>query len=67
MCYASSKDFGWGAKKETKRRPEAEPETPAKNPGQPVRAQEFTFWAFPNWRRPPAPRTPSAERNKERV
>lgn len=67
MCYASNKDFGWGAKKETKRQPEAEPEIPAETPGKPAKAQEFTFWAFPKWRRTPAPRTPSAERSKERV
>jgi len=69
MCYASNKDFGWGARKETTRRPEAEtkPETPAETPKEPVKAADFTFWAFPHWRRSPAPRTPSAERNKERV
>jgi hypothetical protein len=67
MCYASNKDFGWGARKETKRRPEAETEAPAETPEEPVKAPDFTFWAFPNWRRMPAPRTPSAERSKERV
>ncbi|UKA71510.1 hypothetical protein [Arthrobacter sp. FW306-06-A] len=72
MCYASSKDFGWGAKKEATRRPEAEPETPAEPPEEPVKAQNFTFWAFPNWRRTTAPRTPSADgdktqRSRERV
>ncbi|MEE9097704.1 hypothetical protein [Pseudarthrobacter phenanthrenivorans] len=67
MCYASNKDFGWGARKETKRQPEAEPATPEKTPEEPVKAQDFTFWAFPKWRRTPAPRTPSAERSKERV
>ena len=69
MCYASNKDFGWGARKETTRRPEAEakPETPAEASGKPVKEQEFTFWAFPNWRRTPAPRTPSAEGSQERV
>lgn len=64
MCYASSKDFGWGARNEATRRPEAEPSTPAEKP---VKAQDFTFWAFPKWRRTPAARTPSAERSKERV
>ena len=64
MCYASSKDFGWGAKKETRRHPGAEPATPAEPPEEPVKAQNFTFWAFPNWRRMPAPRTPSAEEDK---
>lgn len=61
MCYASNKDFGWDARKDTRRRPEVEPETPAEPPQKPVKTQNFTFWAFPNWRRTPAPRTPSAE------
>jgi len=64
MCYASSKDFGWGARKETKRRPEAEPETRPEATEKPDKAQEFTFWAFPNWRRTPAPPVPSAEGSK---
>ena len=67
MCYASSKDFGWDARKETRRRPEAEPETPAETPKKPVKAQDFTFLAFPKWRRTSAPRTPSPEGTKERV
>jgi hypothetical protein len=67
MCYASNKDFGWGARKETKRRPEADTQTPAETPEQPVKAQDFTFWAFPNWRRTPAPGAPSGERSRERV
>ncbi len=67
MCYASSNDFGWGARKETGRRPEAKPETPAETPAKRVKAPDFTFLAFPRWRRTPAPRTPSAEGTKERV
>lgn len=67
MCYASNKDFGWGARNETKRQPEARPETPPDTPEKPDKAPEFTFWAFPKWRRTPAPGTPSAERSKERV
>jgi hypothetical protein len=67
MCYASNKDFGWGARKETTRRPEAEPETPAETQEKPIKAPDFTFWAFPKWRRTPAPGAPSAERSKERV
>jgi hypothetical protein len=70
MCYSSSKDFGWGAKKETRRQPEAKqdtPETPVETPEPRVKAQDYTFWAFPNWRRTPRPSTPSAERSEERV
>jgi hypothetical protein len=67
MCYSSSKDFGWGIKKEADRQPEAKQETPAETPEKRVRAQDNTFWAFPNWRRTPAPRTPAAERSKEKV
>ncbi|KRE91266.1 hypothetical protein [Arthrobacter sp. Soil764] len=67
MCYASSKDFGWGARKETKRRPEAETETPAETPEKPAKEQEFTFWAFPSWHRTSASSTPSGERSRERV
>ncbi len=65
MCYSSSKDFGWGARKETGRQPEERPET--HETPKPAKAPEFTFWAFPTWRRTPAPGTPSAERSKERV
>jgi hypothetical protein len=63
MCYSSSKDFGWGIRKEADSQSEAKQETPEK----PVKAQDFRFWAFPNWRKTPAPGTPSAERSKERV
>jgi len=66
MCYSSSKDFGWGARKETRRQPEERPET-HENPEKPVEAPEFTFWAFPKWRRTPAPGTRTGERSKERV
>ncbi|RAX18625.1 hypothetical protein DC347_00690 [Pseudarthrobacter sp. AG30] len=65
MCYSSSKDFGWDARKETRRRPEERPET--HETPKPAKAPEFTFWAFPKWRRSPVPGTPSAERSKERV
>lgn len=67
MCYSSSKDFGWDVKKEAHRQPEAKQETPEETPEQEVRAQDYTFWAFPNWRRTPRPSTPSGQRNKERV
>ncbi|OAE00374.1 hypothetical protein [Arthrobacter sp. OY3WO11] len=63
MCYSSSKDFGWGIRKEADSKPEAKQETTEK----PVKAQDFTFWAFPGWRKTRAPGTPSAERSKERV
>ncbi len=67
MCYSSSKDFGWGIRKEADRKPEAKQETPAEAPEQPVKAQDFTFWAFPNWRKTPARGTPSSERSRERA
>lgn len=75
MCYSSSKDFGWGIRKEAGRKPETKQETPVETPvvtpvetPEPrVKAQDFTFWAFPKWRRMPSPRTPSGERSKERV
>lgn len=65
MCYASSQDFGWRARKETGRRPEAD--TPTETPEKPVKAQDFTFLAFPKWHRTPPTRTHSAEGTKERV
>ena len=67
MCYGYSKDFGREYKKEADRRPEAEQETPVETPEPRVKAQDYTFWAFPSWRRTPKPRTPSAERSKETV
>ncbi|MFM9273795.1 hypothetical protein [Pseudarthrobacter sp. NKDBFgelt] len=67
MCYSSSKDFGWGIRKEAESKTEAKHETPAETPEKPVKAQEFTFWAFPGWRKTRTPGTPSAERSKERV
>ncbi|MEV7573480.1 hypothetical protein ACJJV6_09125 [Arthrobacter nitrophenolicus] len=67
MCYGYNKDFGWERKKEADRRPEAEQDTPAETPEPRIKAQDYTFWAFPNWRRTPTPRTPSAERSRERV
>ena len=54
MCYSSSKDFGWGIRKESDSKPEAKHEAPAETPEKPVKAQDFTFWAYP-------------ERSKERV
>lgn len=67
MCYSSSKDFGWGIRKESDSKPEAKHEAPAETPEKPVRAQDFTFWAFPGWRKTRTPRTRPAERSKERV
>lgn len=67
MCYSSSKDFGWGIRKEAESKPEAKHEAPAETPEKPVKAQDFTFWAFPNWRKTRTPGTRSAERSKERV
>ena len=67
MCYSSSKDFGWGIRKEADSKPEAKHEAPAETPEKPVKAQDFTFWAFPDWRKTRTPGTRSAERSKERV
>ncbi len=67
MCYSSSKDFGWGIRKEAESKPEAKHEAPVETPEKPVKAQDFTFWAFPGWRKTRTPGTPSAERSKERV
>lgn len=67
MCYSSSKDFGWGIRKESDRKPEAKHEAPAETREKPVKAQDFTFWAFPDWRKTRTPGTRSAERSKERV
>lgn len=67
MCYGYSKDFGRSYKKEADRQPEAKHDTPVETPEPRVKAQDFTFWAFPSWRRTPTPRTPSAERSKETV
>lgn len=67
MCYGYSEDFGWGTKKETRREPEAEQETPVEAPEPRVKAPDYTFWAFPSWRRAPSPRTPSAQRSTEKV
>ena len=67
MCYSSSKDFGWGIRKESDSKPEAKHEAPAETPEKPVKAQDFTFWAFPGWRKTRTPGTPSAERSKEKV
>ncbi|MFE8885817.1 hypothetical protein ACFYLX_08210 [Pseudarthrobacter enclensis] len=71
MCYGYSKDFGRSYKKETDRRPEARQETPVESPEPQVKpqakAQDYTFWAFPAWRRTPKPHTPAAERSKESV
>ena len=41
--------------------------TPAETPEKPVKAQDFTFWAFPGWRKTRTPGAPSAERSKEKV
>ncbi|MGK3647317.1 hypothetical protein [Pseudarthrobacter enclensis] len=75
MCYGYSKDFGRSYKKETDRRPKARQETPVESPEPQVKpqvkpqakAQDYTFWAFPAWRRTPKPHTPAAERSKESV
>ncbi|WP_426765131.1 hypothetical protein ACP3TD_02080 [Pseudarthrobacter sp. 1G09] len=67
MCYGYNKDFGRSDRKETSRKPEAKQETPVGTPEPRVKAQDYTFWAFPSWRRSPTPHTPSAERSEERV
>ncbi|PNI08167.1 hypothetical protein CXX84_12255 [Arthrobacter sp. AFG7.2] len=67
MCYSSSKDFGWSIRKETDSEAKPQQETPVETPEKPARAQDFTFWAFPGWRKTRTPDAPSAEKSKERV
>jgi hypothetical protein len=67
MCYSSSKDFGWGIRKEADRKPEARQETPPDRPEPHVTAQDFKFWAFPIRRKTPETREPVVDRTRERV
>jgi hypothetical protein len=71
MCYASSKDFGWDARKETSRgsepHKEPRPETQPDRPEPHYTAKDFTFWAFPRWRKTHEAEEPAAERSHERV
>ncbi len=67
MCYSSSKDFGWGYKKEADRKPETQQETPPARTEPHYTAQDFTFWAFPVRRKTPAAQDPVADRTHERV
>ncbi len=66
MCYSSSKDFGWGIRKEAGREPEAKQDKPPVRPEPHVTAQDFKFWAFPR-RKTPATKGPTADRTPERV
>jgi hypothetical protein len=67
MCYSSSKDFGWGIKKEATREPEARQQTPPDRTEPHFTAQDFTFWAFPRRRKTHEAEEPAAERTSERV
>jgi hypothetical protein len=67
MSYSSSKDFGWGIRKEADRKPEARQETPPDRPEPHVTAQDFKFWAFPIRRKTPATQEPVVDRTRERV
>ena len=67
MCYSSSKDFGWGYKKEADRKPEARQETPPDRTEPHYTAQDFKFWAFPLRRKTPAAQEPVADRTHEKV
>ena len=67
MCYSSMEDFGWRAKKEADRKPEARQETPPDRPEPHVTAQDFKFWAFPIRRKTPAAQEPVVDRTRERV
>lgn len=67
MCYSSSKDFGWGIRKETDRKPEAKQEEPQVRPEPHVTAQDVKFWAFPLRRKTPAVHEPATDRARERV
>ena len=67
MCYSSSKDFGWGIRKEADREPEAKQENPRVDPEPHVTAQDSKFWAFPLRRKTPAVQEPTTDRAPERV
>lgn len=67
MCYSSSKDFGWGIKKEATREPEARQQTPPDRSEPTFTARDFTFWAFPRRRKNREAGEPAAERTRERV
>jgi hypothetical protein len=67
MCYSSSKDFGWGTKKDATREPDTRQQTPPDRPEPTYTAQDFTFWAFPRWRKTHKAGEPAAERPHEKV
>jgi hypothetical protein len=67
MCYSSSKDFGWGIKKDATREPEARQQTPPDRTEPHFTAKDFTFWAFPRRRKTLEAEEPAAERTSERV
>lgn len=67
MCYSSSKDFGWGIRKEADRKPEAKQEDTRVEPEPRVTAEDFKFWAFPLRWKTPAVQKPATDRASERV
>ena len=67
MCYSSSKDFGWGIRKDADREPEARKETPQDRPEPHVTAQDFRFWAFPHRLKTTTAQESVADRTHERV
>jgi hypothetical protein len=67
MCYSSSKDFGWGIKKDATREPEARQQTAPDRTEPRYTARDFTFWAFPRRRKTSEAEEPAAERTSERV
>ncbi|GAA1778440.1 hypothetical protein GCM10009712_27510 [Pseudarthrobacter sulfonivorans] len=67
MCYSSSKDFGWGIKKDATREPEARQQTPPDRTEPHFTAQDFSFWTFPRRRKTHEAEEPAGERTSERV
>lgn len=67
MCYSSSKDFGWGIRKESRREPDATQDKQPARPEPDLTEREFTFWAFAPRRKAPTVQEPAADRTPERV
>ena len=67
MCYSSSKDFGWGIRKETQREPEAKQEKQPARSEPDLTEPEFKFWAFAPRRKAPTVQEPAADPTFEKV
>jgi hypothetical protein len=67
MCYSSSKDFGWGIRKETEREPETKQDTQPARSEPDLTEPEFKFWAFVPRRKAPTVQEPAADRSFEKV